>query len=181
MQVDRNLFGGVLTQTANVARRLTGKSTLDEAYYQKMMQSSQEFYDGACTTGIWEAALIVPAMGGSTVTGGTAPAVVTNSGQVVSGANSATLVAAPHIVFSKNEDEGKGNSGKSQLKKIGSNSAANKAAKEVGYESAEAFKEDFVGKSNISKFNMKYDPKTREIILESIKGSTQVPTGYYLP
>ena len=68
---------------------------------------------------------------------------------------------------------------KSQLKKVGSNSRANEIAKEFGYDSAEDFKEAIVGKK-AREFNIKYDPKTNEIILESIKGGIQVPTGYFM-
>ena len=172
MQVDRNLFGGLLTQTANVARRMTGKSTLDEAYYQEMMQSSQEFYDSACTAGIWEAALIVPVMGGSTVTGGTAPAVVTNSGQVVSGANSATLVAAPHIVFSKNEDE---TDQPKDIKMVKDN-----YLKQKGFDAHE-IKESIVGKKNISKFDIYVDKDTGQLWVYRKGGKGKgIATGEYI-
>jgi len=60
------------------------------------------------------------------------------------------------------------------------NNAANKLAKDFGYINAEAFKESFVGKKAISKFNIKYDSKTGEIVLESVqKGGAQIPTGLY--
>ncbi|MBC1210558.1 hypothetical protein HB815_06430 [Listeria booriae] len=66
------------------------------------------------------------------------------------------------------------------LKKVKNNKEANKLAKEFGYEGAEDLKESYVGKGAISKFNMKYDSKTGEIVLESIKDtSIQVPTGLY--
>ena len=81
--------------------------------------------------------------------------------------------------FAKNYEEQVSKSSQS-LKKVGSNKEANKIAQENGFNSAEDLKEDYVGKSSISKFNMKYDPKTGEIILESIKDtSVQVHTGLY--
>ena len=57
-----------------------------------------------------------------------------------------------------------------QLKKVGSNSRANEIVKKLGFNSAEEFKEEIVGKGAISKFNIKYNPETKEIILEAIRG-----------
>jgi hypothetical protein len=37
----------------------------------------------------------------------------------------------------------------------------------------------FVGKNNISKFNIFRDTKTGELILQSIKGGVQVSTGLF--
>jgi hypothetical protein len=68
---------------------------------------------------------------------------------------------------------------KYSLKKIKNDKEANKIAKKLGYKGAEALKEDFVPRSG-AKFNIKYDSKTHEIVLESIKGGIQVPTGLFL-
>jgi hypothetical protein len=57
----------------------------------------------------------------------------------------------------------------------------NKIAEEYGYGKTEDFKEDFVGKENISKYNIKYNPKTGEIVLEAIQGGKQIPTGLEMP
>jgi hypothetical protein len=68
---------------------------------------------------------------------------------------------------------------KQQLKKISNNKQANEIAKKYGYDNAEEFKESIVGKGNVKRFNIKYNPKTQEIFLESISGGKQIPTGYY--
>ena len=57
------------------------------------------------------------------------------------------------------------------------NRDANKQAQKHGYSDAHELKKDYVGKSDISKFDMKYDKTTKEIILESKDGKIQVPTG----
>ncbi len=67
-----------------------------------------------------------------------------------------------------------------QLKKIGSNAEANEIVGRFGYDSAEDFKEAYVGKNAISKFNIKINPSTKEIVLEAIRGGLQIPTGYYV-
>ena len=68
---------------------------------------------------------------------------------------------------------------KPSLKKV-NNNTANDLAKKNGFKDAHDFKESFVGKSNISKFNMKIDKNTGEIFLESVqKGGKVIATGYY--
>jgi hypothetical protein len=72
---------------------------------------------------------------------------------------------------------------KRQLKKFKTNERANEAAEKLGYDGedpAESLKEDYVGEKARSKFNMKYDPKTGEVILESMQGGIQVPTGLFI-
>ena len=59
------------------------------------------------------------------------------------------------------------------------NKEANKQAQKHGYKDAHELKEDYVGKSNTSKYDMKYDTKTGEIYLENKDGTIQVPTGLY--
>ena len=68
---------------------------------------------------------------------------------------------------------------KPSLKKV-NNNTANDLAKKNGFKDAHDFKESFVGKSNISKFNMKIDKNTGEIFLESVqKGGKVIATGYF--
>ena len=55
----------------------------------------------------------------------------------------------------------------------------NEVAEFFGYENAEAFKADFVGKDNGKSFDMYTDTKTHEIILQNKAGTEQVPTGLY--
>ena len=64
--------------------------------------------------------------------------------------------------------------------KARNNSTANKWAQKVGEKNAEALKEWYVGKNNISKFNMLRDKTTGQIILESIKTGLKIYTDYYL-
>ena len=64
------------------------------------------------------------------------------------------------------------------LKKFKNNNEANKIARKLGYEGAEALKEDIVPGAG-AKFNMKYDSKTHEIVLESIQSGIQVATGLF--
>lgn len=102
--------------------------------------------------------------------------IITGSATVVvnSGAN---FFQDAKDLFSNIEASG---TNKYDLKKVKNNKEANKIAKEFGYEGAEDLKQSYVGKGAISKFNMKYDSKTGEIVLESIKDtSIQVPTGLY--
>lgn len=69
----------------------------------------------------------------------------------------------------------------SNLKNCGDNSRANKIAEKLGFEDAHDFKEAFVGKKNISKFDMKFDSKSGEIWLVPKKGGDPVPTGFNMP
>jgi len=74
----------------------------------------------------------------------------------------------------------KGGNNSNHLKKVKSNTRANEIAQEFDYEGAEDLKETFVGKGNVSKFNMMIDSETKEVILESISDSSiHVPTGLY--
>ncbi len=68
--------------------------------------------------------------------------------------------------------------GKTSLNKLDTK-IAEKIAIEHGYTGAEDLKKAYVGKSQISKFNMKVDKKTGEIVLEGIQNGAQVRTGVY--
>ncbi len=68
--------------------------------------------------------------------------------------------------------------GGNSLKTIGSNKEANKLAQKLGFDGAEDLKKAFVGKAG-ARFNIKYDSKTGEIFLESIKDGIQVETGLF--
>ncbi len=57
------------------------------------------------------------------------------------------------------------------------NKEANRQAQKQGYKDAHDLKADYVGKPNVSKYDMKYDTQTKEIYLESKDGKTQIPTG----
>lgn len=70
------------------------------------------------------------------------------------------------------------NNNKLQLKKFTTNRAANEIAQQNGFKNAEDLKQSIVGKENISKYNMKYDPTTSNIYLESVQGSKQIATSY---
>jgi RHS repeat-associated protein len=95
----------------------------------------------------------------------------------VSGSTAVPYPAPPNPNGNK-----KGNSDtKQQLNKLKKNSDANKIAEEYGYKKAEDFKQEYVGKQNVSKFNIKYNPKTGEIVLEAIQGGKQVSTGLKMP
>lgn len=99
-------------------------------------------------------------------------------------ASRAVLTHATGVLASSIQNMVKGNnnssSGKNtELKTVGSNKNANKVAKNAGYKDAHDFKEAFVGKKDIAKFDIKYNKKTGEIFLENKNGKIQVPTGYY--
>ena len=72
---------------------------------------------------------------------------------------------------------------KVSLRSIKNNATANKIAKKLGYTGktpAESLKNDFVPGAG-QKFNMKYDSKTKQIILVSIKNSSvKIYTGLYI-
>lgn len=65
------------------------------------------------------------------------------------------------------------------LDTIGSNQRADRIAKALGYSSAEQLKEDYVGQ--VSKWDMKYDVRTKEIVLENHNTGEIEPTGLYIP
>lgn len=69
------------------------------------------------------------------------------------------------------------NGAKPSNKPYKNNKDANKQAQKHGYKDAHDLKADYVGKKNVSKFDMKYDTKTGEIYLESKDGTIQIPTG----
>lgn len=103
------------------------------------------------------------------------------AGEIVDGAKETAEKATDWIKekFGGGSSNGKPTQ-KPSLKIFKNNKEANKMAEKFGYDNTEALKEAFVGKSNISKFNMKYDTKTGEIFLESIKDSSiQVSTGLF--
>ena len=81
-----------------------------------------------------------------------------------------------NVIKKKNVADNKGNY-KPSNKPYKNNKEANKQAQKQGYKDAHELKEDYVGKSNVSKYDMKYDTKTGEIYLESKDGKTQIPTG----
>ena len=62
--------------------------------------------------------------------------------------------------------------------KAKNNKTANNWAKQLGYESAEALKEDFAFKGG-SKFNMAIDRNTGELVLIAIKGGVEITTGLF--
>ena len=64
--------------------------------------------------------------------------------------------------------------------KARSNKEANKWARQVGENNAESLKEWYVGKKNVSKFNMLRDKDSGQIILESIKDGIKVATEYFM-
>jgi hypothetical protein len=97
-----------------------------------------------------------------------------------SNVSGSTAVPCPAPPNPNGNKKGDSNSNQ-QLKKLGKNSDANKIAEEYGYKKAEDFKQDFVGKQNISKYNIKYNPKTGEIVLEAIRGGKQISTGLKMP
>ena len=86
----------------------------------------------------------------------------------------ATSTPAPPPPPNKNNKPEKNRNIKQISKKI-----VNEVAEFFGYENAEAFKADFVGKDNGKSFDMYTDTKTHEIILQNKAGTEQVPTGLY--
>ena len=58
-----------------------------------------------------------------------------------------------------------------------SKNVAKDVAKKQGYKSVESFKQDFVGKGSISKFDLYVDKKTKVIWLMDKKGNTPINTG----
>lgn len=65
------------------------------------------------------------------------------------------------------------------LKTIRGNKSANEQAQKQGYDDAHDFKQTFVQKSDISKFDMLWDSKTGEIFLKSKKGNILIETGHF--
>ena len=78
--------------------------------------------------------------------------------------------------------KGGGGSSKYSLKTVGDNRRANEIARQLGYDGAEDLKAAFVNKTNVSRYNMMYDTKTSEIILQGVKNSKElIPTGLFMP
>lgn len=69
------------------------------------------------------------------------------------------------------------NGGRPSNKPYKNNKEANAQAQKHGYKDAHDLKRDYVGKANVSKYDMKYDTKTGEIYLENKAGTIQIPTG----
>ena len=86
--------------------------------------------------------------------------------------------AAKSIGGSTPANPNPGNGQKYSLKKITGKNEANKVAQKNGYKNAEALKDEFAP-GNGAKFNICRDTKTGELILQSIKGNVQIPTGLY--
>ena len=61
--------------------------------------------------------------------------------------------------------EGPGNGGSGNFKRISSNSRANKVAKRLGYDDAHALKEEYVGKGEVSRFDMYVNSASGEVRL----------------
>ena len=60
-------------------------------------------------------------------------------------------------------------------KKLNNNSEANKFAQDKGYKDAHDLKESYVGKRNISKYDIYHNQKTQESFLIDKKGITIIP------
>lgn len=67
------------------------------------------------------------------------------------------------------------------LDTIGGNDQAYKIAKALGFSSAEELKEDYVPKSEVKYYDIKYDKKTKELVLVNKNNGVEVPTDLYLP
>ena len=50
---------------------------------------------------------------------------------------------------------------------------------DLGYKDVHEFKKYYVGKENISKYNIKVDKNTGQIFLEGVKNKVQITTGLY--
>lgn len=164
------------------------------AYLRSVFESSD--YPDAVNTGITTSRLlyilqIVDAVsgvlsmaGGSGLNGGSSGyAMSLPDGTVVVVGNEAALagdgvwigeMTSQNPAHGSSDDEGES---KPSNKPYKNNKEANKQAQKQGYKDAHELKEDYVGKSNVSKYDMKYDTKTGEIYLESKDGKTQIPTG----
>lgn len=108
------------------------------------------------------------AIAGSAVT--TTTVVAAAAGVAVTGIAAMGVATTAYILEAKN-DQGK------DYVSPKNNKTANKWAQEFGYNNAEALKEDYVGRSSVSKFNICMNKTTREIILVGIKIAVEVATG----
>ena len=67
------------------------------------------------------------------------------------------------------------------LDTIGGNDKAAKIAKALGYSSAEELKEDFVPKGEVKLYDIKYDKKTKELVLVNKITNKERRTNLKLP
>lgn len=65
------------------------------------------------------------------------------------------------------------------LNTVGSNARADDIAKKLGFSSAEQLKGEYV--SMVSRWDMKYDIRTKEIVLENHDTGEIEPTGLFMP
>jgi len=90
-----------------------------------------------------------------------------------------SMVAALGSAGKKSGLAGKSAQAKRSLTLIRGNTQANKIAQQHGFRGAEDLKRSIVGRDNISLFNIHRDTKTGELILKSIRGNIQIPTGLF--
>ena len=116
----------------------------------------------------------IPTGGGSLVLA----SVGVSASTATAAANTAIAVgvttACGSVVFAASENGG------NDYQKARNNKQANEWAERVGERTAEALKEVYVGRNNVSRFNMLKNKKTGQIVLEAIKDGTKVFTDYFL-
>ena len=100
--------------------------------------------------------------------------------EVSSSIKQSAQAAAPSPMPNKHDDDEEQkttstNQSAKDAKKISSNEEANKFAQDKGYEDAHALKENYVGKKNISKFDIYRNNTTGESFLINKEGTTIVP------
>lgn len=65
------------------------------------------------------------------------------------------------------------------LDTVGSNKRADDIAKKLGFKSAEALKGEYI--VDVAEWDMKYDVRTKEIVLENHNTRETEATGLYMP
>ncbi|GGC97606.1 T7SS effector LXG polymorphic toxin [Enterococcus wangshanyuanii] len=105
--------------------------------------------------------------------------VIVTEGVVVTAAGVALTVDGINGLTTSNFASKGGAGEQRSLKTIKGNKSANEQAKKNGYDDAHDFKRTFVGKDDISKFDMLYDTITGQILLKSKRGNILIETGHY--
>ena len=98
----------------------------------------------------------------------------TNS-EVNENSNASTESPSPLPPDPGDDENNKSNQSAKDAKKIDNNKEANKFAQDKGYSDAHELKKDYVGKNNISKYDIYRNTKTGESFLINKNGTSIVP------
>ena len=98
-----------------------------------------------------------------------------SNSKVNENSNASTESPSPLPPDPNDDENNKSNQSAKDAKKIDNNKEANKFAQDKGYSDAHELKKDYVGKNNISKYDIYRNTKTGESFLINKNGTSIVP------